>query len=59
VRPDRAALDGRADGIVLSNVSPAQVGPRAAQLRRRWAGPLLTLWQPKTLGKVRPAKQVA
>jgi GT2 family glycosyltransferase len=57
VRPDRAALDGRADGIVLSNVSPAQVGPRAAQLRRRWAGPLLTLWQPKTLGRKSVKKQ--
>lgn len=49
VLPDRDALFGRAEGVVLSNVSPAQVGPRCEALRRRWAGPLLTLWQPRVL----------
>jgi len=54
VLPDREALCGRADGVILSNVNPARVEARVAQLRKRWAGPLLTLWQPKTLG-VSPA----
>lgn len=47
---DRDALNGLADGVILSNVNPARVEPRAAELRRRWAGPLLTLWRPRTLG---------
>lgn len=50
VIPDRDALCGRSDGVILSNVNPAQVEARAAELRKRWAGPLLTLWRPKTLG---------
>ncbi|MEM7625773.1 MAG: glycosyltransferase [Planctomycetota bacterium] len=49
VRPDREALSTRADGVVLSNVNPAQVGPRAAELSERWAGPVLTLWTPRAL----------
>ena len=49
VRPDREALSTRADGVILSNVNPAQVGPRTAELAARWAGPLLTLWEPQTL----------
>ncbi|MEM1108174.1 MAG: glycosyltransferase [Planctomycetota bacterium] len=50
VRNDREALCGSADGVIFSNVNPAQVETRADQLRQRWAGPLLTLWQPQTLG---------
>lgn len=59
VLPDRAALDLRADGVVLSNVNPAQAGPRAEELRRRWAGPLLTLHQPRTLSGRRTPQKVA
>lgn len=47
---DREALCGRSDGVILSNINPAQVEARTAELRKRWAGPLLTLWRPKTLG---------
>lgn len=46
---DREALSTRAEGVVLSNVSPAQVESRAAELSQRWAGPILTLWQPQSL----------
>lgn len=54
VRPDREALDSRSDGLILSNISPALVERRVEQLQRRWAGPMLTLWAPQTLGRVRP-----
>ncbi len=47
---DREALCGRTDGVILSNINPAQVEARTAELRKRWAGPLLTLWRPQTLG---------
>lgn len=47
---DREALNGLADGVILSNVNPAQVEARTEALRRRWAGPLLTLWRPQLLG---------
>lgn len=47
---DHEAICGKVQGVILSNVNPAQVEARAAELRRRWAGPLLTLWNPKTLG---------
>lgn len=46
---DRRSLDQRADGVILSNVNPAQVETRLAELRRRWAGPLLTLFTPRYL----------
>ncbi|MEM6854164.1 MAG: glycosyltransferase [Planctomycetota bacterium] len=57
VLPDREAMCGRSDGVILSNVNPARVEARTAELRKRWAGPLLTLWRPKTLG-VTPARAV-
>jgi len=52
---DGEALAGRVEGVVLSNLNPAQVRPRLEALRRRWAGPILTLWQPKYL--LAPASQ--
>ena len=59
VMTDREAMDQRPDGIVLSNISPAQVGPRGEALARRFAGPVLTLWQPRTLGRQRISQKVA
>lgn len=45
------AVAGACDGVVLSNVNPAQLGPRMAQLRRRLPKmPLLALWEPRVLG---------
>jgi N-acetylglucosaminyl-diphospho-decaprenol L-rhamnosyltransferase len=40
---------GSIDGVVLSNVNPAQVAARAGQIRASFAGPLLTLWAPRYL----------
>lgn len=37
------------DGVVLSNVSPARVGPRMEALVRRFAVPTLQLWEPQYL----------
>jgi hypothetical protein len=61
VRPDRDAIDGRADGVILTNVNPAVVERREAQLRRRFAGPILTLYQPRLLSshKARASKAAA
>lgn len=57
VRPDREAIDSRADGLILSNVSPALVERRIEQLQRLWAGPLLTLWSPRTLAAARTLRR--
>jgi GT2 family glycosyltransferase len=40
------ALARGADGVVVSNINPAQVEARAGQVRAAFAGPVLTLWQP-------------
>jgi hypothetical protein len=44
-----AVRGGGIDGVVLSNTNPAQVAARAAQIRSAYAGPLLTLWEPRYL----------
>ena len=49
VLPDAGALATDADGLILSNINPAQLEPRAAQLRDLDPRPLLTLWQPRNL----------
>ncbi len=50
VQPDEAWRAARFDGVVLSNVNPAQVEARAAQLAARFGRPLLTVWRPRLLG---------
>lgn len=47
--PDGAAIWGEPDGIVVSNVNPAQVDAVVARFRRFFAGPILRLWEPKYL----------
>ena len=44
-------LSGREafDGIVLSNINPAQVDLRAAQLAERFSVPILRLWEPRMM----------
>jgi GT2 family glycosyltransferase len=53
---DAAAGDSAFDGIVLSNVNPAQVDRRMLELSARFAKPILRLWQPRYLedGSGRP-----
>ncbi len=46
--PDELALSSKPDGIVISNVNPAQVGPRREQLAAQFDGPILSLYQPAT-----------
>ena len=48
---DSEAFDG-VDGVVISNVNPAQVDRVAARIGRLWRGPTLRLWQPKLLLQV-------
>jgi hypothetical protein len=38
------------DGVVLSNVNPAQVERRVLDLCRTFDGPILRLWEPRKLG---------
>jgi len=40
---------GGVDGVLLSNINPAQVERRAAQVRRVFQGPFLRFWQPSYL----------
>jgi GT2 family glycosyltransferase len=38
------------DGIVLSNINPAQIDKRLDAVRSKFRGPVLRLWEPKRLG---------
>lgn len=46
---DAVFLRRKCDGIVLSNINPAQVERRAAELRESFGLPVLTLWTPHRL----------
>lgn len=46
---DDHMLPDSVDGIVLTNVNPAQVGKRLEQLRRSFHIPVLALWRPMQL----------
>jgi GT2 family glycosyltransferase len=49
---DDAAARLEVDGVVLSNVNPAQIERRYAELLLRWEDrPVLRLWQPRLLGQ--------
>ena len=48
LKPAEALVRG-VDGVVMSNVNPAQVEARARQVHERFAGPVLTLWEPRYL----------
>ena len=58
VRPDDAWSHERIDGIVLSNVNPAQVEARGATLRERFKLPTLHLWHSQRL-RALPSVQAA
>jgi glycosyl transferase family 2 len=47
VLPDDRACGERVDGVVLSNVNPAQVDRRFAELEARFKVPVLRLWHPR------------
>ena len=59
VRMDAAWSSTAVDGIVLSNVNPAQVERRAAELEAQFAKPVLSLWQPRWLRDQRPVEVIA
>ncbi len=40
-----------ADGIILSNINPAQIDDRLAAIRAAYAGPILRLWEPRFLAQ--------
>ena len=45
--PDLEGLD--VDGVVVSNINPAQVDRVTARVRESFAGPILRLWEPRYL----------
>jgi hypothetical protein len=49
------AMADAPDGIVVSNINPAQVERIAARLRSTFTGPILTLWRSRPLGHTRRA----
>jgi GT2 family glycosyltransferase len=50
VVPLRAASELDADGVVLTNVNPAQIDAREAAIASRFARPVLRLWHPRMIG---------
>lgn len=52
---DAAAMRFGPDGVVVSNVNPAQIDAAVARFRGRFDGPVLRLWEPKYI----EASQVA
>lgn len=46
---DIDALKTRPDGIIITNINPAQMQTRHDQLHARFDGPILTLWHPQFL----------
>ena len=47
------------DGIVMSNINPAQIDKRMDALSSKFAGPILRLWQPRLIGNVFPTAMAA
>jgi GT2 family glycosyltransferase len=48
VVPTHQAFEGgHIDGVILTNINPAQIEARAEHLRRVFHGPVLKLWQPE------------
>lgn len=56
--PDSAFAAGDVEGIVISNINPAQIESRAEQLEARFSLPILKLWTPASLA-VPPPKKLA
>ena len=50
---------GDIDGVVVSNTNPAQVESVARRVRERFAGPVLTLWEPRHLEQPQDAPTTA
>lgn len=50
-----AAVKLKPDGVIVSNVNPAQVDGHEQSIRRLFAGPILRLWNPSYLNPVHPA----
>ena len=47
VLPEDRACGEPVDGVVVSNINPAQVDRRVAELEGRFKGPVLRLWHPR------------
>jgi len=49
ILPIATAVELETDGIVLSNINPAQIEDRLANLRAAFSGPILRLWEPRRM----------
>jgi GT2 family glycosyltransferase len=47
------------DGIVVSNTNPSQVTARVEQVKKEFAGPVLTLWAPRYMETSKPRRTYA
>jgi N-acetylglucosaminyl-diphospho-decaprenol L-rhamnosyltransferase len=49
ILPIAEAVKLKIDGIILSNINPAQIEDRLAKLQAVFSGPILRLWEPRFL----------
>jgi hypothetical protein len=47
VQPSTAVVPESFEGIVMSNINPAQIDRRLDAIRTKFAGPVLRLWHPR------------
>ncbi len=52
--PSTNAFTETIEGIVMSNINPAQIDKGMDALRGKFNGPILRLWQPRLIGNVTP-----
>ncbi len=50
--PPTSVWPGTVDGVVMSNINPAQIDRKMTALREKFECPLLRLWQPKMIGEL-------
>jgi GT2 family glycosyltransferase len=55
VLSDDAAIARAPDGIVISNINPAQIDCIEQRLKARFTGPILRLWRPMEMTRLRQA----
>lgn len=55
--PHASANESSFDGIVLSNINPAQVEKRSQALEARFKGPILKLWTPRLLSQIQSPRR--
>ena len=52
---DAAAISAAPDGVIISNVNPAQIDGVSRRFEGKFAGPVLRLWEPIVMQPMRQA----